>query len=181
MAKPAHTTNDFDPIIVNALLGKIDGFDTDLLSERGSYMSKCRNIRENIKAVYDEAKAHGVPSKELRTLVKIRKGERRNAELFNELEADQQHTLAMLAATEKVKDLPLWRASGKSMPGWDVARTGEHPEPMFEDNTSTPISSSSERKKSHDRHWNSRRRQDRKHRRARQVRRNPAVRLRLCW
>ena len=133
MAKPAHTTNDFDPIIVNALLGKIDGFDTDLLSERGSYMSKCRNIRENIKAVYDEAKAHGVPSKELRTLVKIRKGERRNAELFNELEADQQHTLAMLAATEKVKDLPLWRAAAKPVAGWDVERTGQHPEPMFED------------------------------------------------
>lgn len=133
MAKPANATNDFDPIVVNALLGKIDGFDADLMSERGSYMSKCRNIRENIKAVYDDAKAQGVPSKELRTLVKIRKHERKSVELFNELEADQQQALAMLAATEKVKDLPLWRAAAKPVPGWDVARTGEHPEPMFED------------------------------------------------
>lgn len=136
MAKPANATNDFNPTVVNNLLGKIDGFDADLLSERGSYMSRCRNIRENIKAVYDEAKAQGVPTKELRTLVKIRKGEHRNRELFGELEADQQHVLAMLAATEKVADLPLWRSAKdrKPIPGVDVAKSGPHPEPMFEDN-----------------------------------------------
>jgi len=132
MAKPAHTSNDFDPVTVNALLGKIDGFDTDLMTERASYMSRCRNIRESQKAVYDEAKAAGVPSKELRILVKIRDKERAAAKLYNELEADQQHILAMLAATEKVADLPLWRASAKSVPDWDVARSGQHPEPMFD-------------------------------------------------
>jgi uncharacterized protein (UPF0335 family) len=138
MAKAANTSNDFDPHIVNALLRKIDGFDVDLVSERSSYMSKCRNIRESMKAVYDEAKAHGVPQKELRTLVKIRHKEREAAKLYNELETEQQENLAMLAATEKVADLPLWRAAKdrRPVPGVDVARSasGEHPEPMFEDN-----------------------------------------------
>jgi hypothetical protein len=136
MAKPANASNDFDPVVVNNLLGKIDGFDVDLMSERSSYMSRCRNIRENIKAVYDEAKAQGVPQKELRTLVKIRHNERKNTALYEELEADQQHTLAMLAATEKVADLPLWRSAAdrKPVPGWDVARSGQQHEPMFEDN-----------------------------------------------
>lgn len=134
MAKPANATNDFDPQVVNSLLGKIDGYDADLLSERGSYMSKCRNIRETIQGVYDEAKAAGIPKKELSTLVKIRKNEKRNIELYADLEADQQHTLAMLAATEKVKDLPLWRAAErKPIPGVDVARSGQHPEPMFDE------------------------------------------------
>lgn len=132
MAKPANQTNDYDPQIVNALLGKIDGYDRDLMSERGSYMSTCRGIRENIKAVYDEAKAQGIPTKELRTLVKIRHNERKNIELFSELESDQQDNLARLAATEKVKDLPLWRASfePKPKPGVDIARhaAGEHPD-----------------------------------------------------
>jgi hypothetical protein len=131
MAKPASTTNDYDPQIVNALLGKIDGFDRDLMSERGSYMSTCRNIRKSIKAVYDEAKAHGIPTKELKTLVEIRYNERKNIELYNGLEGEQQENLARLAATERVKDLPLWRASfEKSKPGVDVARTaaGEHPD-----------------------------------------------------
>ena len=133
MAKPANSSNQYDPEVVNNLLGKIDGFDSDLDSEKGSYMSRCRNIRESIKAVYDEAKAHGVPQKELRTLVKIRKHEKASAKLYHELENDQQINLAMLAATEKVADLPLWRSAAdrKPIPGIDVARTGQTKDPMF--------------------------------------------------
>lgn len=136
MAKPATQTNDFDPATVNALLGKIDTYDADLMSERGSYMSKCRSIRESIQAVYDEAKGAGIPKKELSTLVKIRKCEAKSIKLYEDLEADQQQVLAMLAATEKVADLPLWRSAKerRPVPGVDVERTGEHPEPMFEDN-----------------------------------------------
>lgn len=134
MAKPANATNSFDPDVVNALLGKIDTYDADLLSERGSYMNKCRGIRESIQSVYDEAKAAGIPKKELSTLVKIRKNEQKNIRLYTELESDQQHILAMLAATEKVADLPLWRSASertrKPVPGQDVARHagGEHPD-----------------------------------------------------
>jgi hypothetical protein len=135
MAKPAHASNDFDPVVVNHLLAKIDGLDKDKSSEHASYMSKVRNILESQKAVYDEGKAAGIPAKELRTLVKIRHAERKAASLYEELEPDQQHILAMLAATEKVADLPLWRASAKSVPGWDVARSGQHPSPMFEGET----------------------------------------------
>lgn len=135
MAKSAAATNDFDPTIVNALLGKIDGFHDDLASERGSYMAKCRNIRDAIGDVFDEAKTKGIPTKELKVLVKIRLNERKNQELYNDLEGDQQETLARLAATEKVADLPLWRSAKdrKPIPGVDVARSGETPNPMFED------------------------------------------------
>jgi uncharacterized protein (UPF0335 family) len=134
VAKPATASNQFDPDVVNNLLGKIDGFDSDLESEKGSYMKRCRDLRERIKAVFDEGKALGVPEKELRTLVKIRKNERRNMKLYQELEHDQQETLKMLAATEKVKDLPLWRASFEER-GTHVDDTGkmQHAEPMFED------------------------------------------------
>jgi hypothetical protein len=133
MAKPATASNDFDPKVVNALLGKIDQFHDDLASERGSYMAKCRNIRENIDNVFEEAKAQGIPTKELRTLVKIRVGEAKCRKLYEDLEGDQQETLARLAATEKVADLPLWRSAieRKPVPGVDVERTGENPNPMF--------------------------------------------------
>lgn len=136
MAKPATASNSFDPVIVNALLGKIDSFHADLASERGASMSRCRNIRESISNVYKEGKAQGIPSKELRTLVKIRLHEQASSKLYEELEQDQQEILALLAATEKVQDLPLWRSASdrKPIPGVDVVRTGEHPEPMF-DNT----------------------------------------------
>lgn len=135
MAKPATASNSFDPVIVSALLAKIDGYHADLASERGASMSRCRNIRESLNNVFKEAKAQGIPSKELRILVKIRINEARNMDLYEELEQDQQQTLAMLAATEKVADLPLWRSAAdrKPIPGVDVARTGEHEDPMFED------------------------------------------------
>ncbi|MBR1033029.1 MULTISPECIES: hypothetical protein [Bradyrhizobium] len=115
MAKPAATqTNDFDPEIVQEILGKIDGYHADLASERGSSMARCRNIRESINACFKEGKARGIPTKELRSLVKIRINEAKNREIYEELEQDQQHILSMLATAEGVKDLPLWRAAAMS-------------------------------------------------------------------
>ncbi|WP_439372951.1 GapR family DNA-binding domain-containing protein [Bradyrhizobium sp. DASA03120] len=111
MAKAANTTNDFEPEVVQELLGKIDGYHADLASERGTFMKTCRSIRESISNVYTEAKARGIPEKELRSLVKIRLNEAKNRKIYEELEADQQHVLSMLATAEGVKDLPLWRAA----------------------------------------------------------------------
>ncbi|WP_063685589.1 GapR family DNA-binding domain-containing protein [Bradyrhizobium stylosanthis] len=111
MAKAANTTNDFEPEVVQELLGKIDGYHADLASERGTFMKTCRSIRESISNVYTEAKARGIPQKELRSLVKIRLNEAKNRRIYEELEADQQQTLSMLATAEGVKDLPLWRAA----------------------------------------------------------------------
>ena len=111
MAKAANASNDFEPEVVQELLGKIDGYHADLASERGTFMKTCRSIRESISNVYTEAKARGIPQKELRSLVKIRLNEAKNRKIYEELEADQQLTLSMLATAEGVKDLPLWRAA----------------------------------------------------------------------
>lgn len=115
MAKSATSTNDFEPEIVQEILAKIDGYEADLLSERGSSMARCRNIRESISNVYKEAKARGIPDKELRALVKIRKNEQKNIRIFGELERDQQQIVSLLATAEGVKDLPLWRAAASSV------------------------------------------------------------------
>ena len=118
MAKQAaQQTNEFEPEVVQEVLGKIDGFEADLASERGSSMARCRNIRESINNVFKEAKARGIPPKELRALVKIRKNENKNREIYDDLEADQQHILSMLATAEGVKDLPLWRAAATTAMG----------------------------------------------------------------
>lgn len=132
MAKPATATNAFDPDIVNNLLNKIDGYHADLDSERGSYMSKCRNIRSSIEGVIEQGKAAGIPTKELKTLIKIRLKEKAARKLFEDLEGDQQITLQMIAATERVADLPLWRSAAerKPVPGVDVDAP-RHKPPMF--------------------------------------------------
>ena len=74
-------------------------------------MARCRSIRESISNVFKEAHARGLPAKELRILVRIRKNEAKNRALYGDLEPDQQATLSMLAAAEGVEDLPLWRAA----------------------------------------------------------------------
>ncbi|WP_038384987.1 GapR family DNA-binding domain-containing protein [Bradyrhizobium elkanii] len=126
MAKPAAAqTNDFDPEVVQEMLGKIDGYHADLASERGSSMARCRSIRESISNTYKEAKARGIPTKELRSLVKIRINEAKNREIYEELEQDQQHILSMLATAEGVKDLPLWRAAAMTAMG-EAARATAH-------------------------------------------------------
>jgi len=112
MAKPANTTiNSFDAELVQSILAKIDRYEADLLSERGESMAACRNIRDSIRGVYEDAKAQGIPTKELRALCKIRKNEAKNKQIYAELERDQQEVLSMLATAEGVKDLPLWRAA----------------------------------------------------------------------
>jgi Uncharacterized protein conserved in bacteria (DUF2312) len=134
MAKPATMTNQYDKTILNSLLNKIDGFHADLASESGTYMQKCRNIRESIQGVFEEAKAAGIPQKELRTWIKIRQNEAKNAKLYDELEPDQQHNLQMIAeATEKVRDLPLWKHSFDEDHGTKTDDTGamKHAKPMF--------------------------------------------------
>ncbi len=45
------------------------------------------------------------------SLVKIRLNEAKNADIFDDLEPDQQQMLSMLATAEGVTDLPLWRAA----------------------------------------------------------------------
>mgnify|MGYP001616753209 CR=1 len=132
MAKPATVTNQYDKTILNSLLGKIDGFHADLASERGSYMSRCRNIRESIQGVLDEAKAQGIPQKELRTWIKIRLNEAKTSKLYHELEPDQQQNLQLIAeATEKVRDLPLWSHAAERGTTTDDTGRMVHGKPMF--------------------------------------------------
>jgi|GEM_PF-2686118 len=127
MAKQAaQQTNEFEREVVQEVLAKIDGFEADLASERGSSMARCRNIRESINNAYKEAKARGIPSKELRTLVKIRKNETKNKQLYDDLESDQQQILSMLATAEGVKDLPLWRAAAMQAASAAMGSTAHH-------------------------------------------------------
>jgi len=127
MAKQAaQQTNEFEREVVQEVLAKIDGFEADLASERGSSMARCRNIRESINNAYKEAKARGIPSKELRTLVEIRKNETKNKQLYDDLESDQQQILSMLATAEGVKDLPLWRAAAMQAASAAMGSTAHH-------------------------------------------------------
>ncbi len=112
MAKPAaSSTNEFVPEVVLEILSKLDRDEERLASALGSYREQCREIREAISRTYEEAAARGIPTEELRVLVKIRRNEGKNAKIFSKLTAEQKETVSQLAAAEGTADLPLWRAA----------------------------------------------------------------------
>src|SRR5215203_4491079 len=66
-------TNGFDPEIVQHLVGRIDSLHDELATERGEYMQRCRQIRDQIKDVLQAAKDEdGIPKRAIKALVKKR-------------------------------------------------------------------------------------------------------------
>jgi len=55
-----------------AYLARIETLLADIDSERGTYMARCKELREDISGIYVEAKDNGVPVKALKGIVKHR-------------------------------------------------------------------------------------------------------------
>jgi hypothetical protein len=105
-------TNGYDQDQVKGIVGRIEQCFSDLLSERGAYMNRCRGIREGITSAYDDAKAAGIAKKELKALIKTRELERKISAQFAELEADEQANYQMIKdALGDFADLPLGEAA----------------------------------------------------------------------
>lgn len=116
-------TNGYDADRVKAIVGKIEGYFDDLASEQGTYMQRCRSIRENIAAAYEEAKAFGLPKKELRAVVKARDLEGKAKAIRDAMEEEQAETYDQIRfALGDLADTPLGGAAmnGNEKPKTDV-------------------------------------------------------------
>lgn len=97
MAKKANeNTNAPDGVDVQAAVRNIEDRYSDLASERGAYMLKCRRIRETMAEHYDRAADQGISKKLLRKIVKEREYERKIDGLTHDLEPDERSELEML-------------------------------------------------------------------------------------
>ncbi len=117
MAKKANeAVNSPESDDVQAAVRNIEDHYADLASERGSYMLKCRRIRESMAADYERAGNQGISKKLLKLIVKERELERRIDALALDLENDERSELEMLM--EKLGDfatLPLGIAAVEKM------------------------------------------------------------------
>jgi hypothetical protein len=105
-------TNGLDKEAAQAFVDQIERHMSDLLSERGSYMARCRGIREAITGVYDDAKGKGIRRNSLKTLIKERGLERRIIELREALEADDKDNYELLVdAVAGMEGTPLGDAA----------------------------------------------------------------------
>src|ERR1700682_5812423 len=95
MAKQANE-NTPDSEHVQAAIENIEQRYSELASERGVYMQKCKRIREAMAGHYDEASDKGISKKLLKKIVKERDLERKIFALADDLEPDELSEIEML-------------------------------------------------------------------------------------
>lgn len=92
MAKPARASdalsNNYNGDKLKAYIEKIEGYFAEMESSKARHMQRCREIRDSIEVVYEEAKALGIPKKALRTHVKLRQLETKKMQLVEKLDDD---------------------------------------------------------------------------------------------
>ena len=110
--KASENVNSPNDVDVQAAVRNVEERYVDLASERGSYMLKCRRIREGMANDYEAAGNRGISKKLLKKIIKERELERRIDALTIDLEPDERSELEMLV--EKLGDFgnsPLGKAA----------------------------------------------------------------------
>lgn len=96
MARKASEANTPDNEAVQVAVRDIEERYNELASERGSYMLKCRRIREKMATHYEVAGDKGISKKLLKSIVKERELERKIEGLVVDLEPDERSEREML-------------------------------------------------------------------------------------
>lgn len=106
-------TNGFDRGVLMQFVKDIEGFEEQMASKQGEYMAFCRGKRELINQTLDRAAAAGVPKKELRAVLRVRKLEQKAKDIREGLEeADAIDTFDLIRdAIGPLADTPLGRAA----------------------------------------------------------------------
>jgi hypothetical protein len=114
MAKDTRAGNGFDPKVTQGFVDELKGFVADLLSERGTYMQRCRAIREDMGTVYDRAKTAGIPTRVLKLIMKEFAAVDKLLAEREKLEEDTRETYeAVRASLGQLADTPLGQAAAK--------------------------------------------------------------------
>jgi hypothetical protein len=104
--------NKIDEEKAQRFVDEIERCFVELLSERGTYMARCKPIHERIGDWKDRAKDDGIPKKALNTILKERDLIRKIEALNEDLEDDDADQVEMLRnALGPYGDLPLGRAA----------------------------------------------------------------------
>lgn len=90
-------TNGYDKKTVNSFAARLDSIDEELESERGKYMKRCRDLRDDAATVLDEAKAKGIPKKSFKAVRKANKHMRKAKAARDDLEPDEADSFDAIA------------------------------------------------------------------------------------
>lgn len=110
--------NGIDEVELARAIKGLDAIDADLLSEQGSYMNTCRNIRQGAHIIYERADSYGIPKKILKDIMSARKLDKRRRAIRDGLDMVAKATYDEIA--EKIgafKTTPLGEAALRGAPG----------------------------------------------------------------
>lgn len=111
---PKRGHNGIDVDKAKAFVGRIENVESEIDSERGSYMAKAKSLREDIKEIIGEAKDAGIPKKALKAMVADRRLERKKRKLGDGLDIDEAAAFEqMKEALGDLAGLPLGAAALK--------------------------------------------------------------------
>ena len=109
-------TSPIDSVKARRFVSEIDRCFDELDSERGSYMSRCKGIRERIKDWKDQAEASGIPRRGLNHLLKRREIESKLKAHEDDAEEEIRETADMidvaLGGEKGLAGSPLGAAAG---------------------------------------------------------------------
>jgi uncharacterized protein (UPF0335 family) len=96
--EPHHGANSVDAK-ARPFVDRIERVISDMESDKGAYMAKCRAHRERIKDVLTEAKDRGLPVKAVKGIVKYRGLERKKQKIATGLDVDEAAVYSQLVET----------------------------------------------------------------------------------
>lgn len=113
----AQVGNGFDPTLTKRFVGEIEKHFETIASYTGEHMKRCKDVRELVTRVYDTAKDAGIPKKELKRVINLRKLDRQKQALLDDLEGDEAETVEQIQlALGDLADLPLGEAAVAAAP-----------------------------------------------------------------
>ena len=107
----AQTSNGFDPKLTTQFVKDIERLLSEIDVFKAEHMARCKRQRELINATYDRARDAGLPTKELKAVVKARSLEAKAKAVRDQMEPEAQETLDMIRhALGDLAELPLGAA-----------------------------------------------------------------------
>lgn len=104
--------NGYDAKAVKSFIERVESIHAEIESEKGTYMRKCKELREDIASVLDEGKDAGIPKKLLKAHIELRKLELRKESIVENLSDDDASDFEVMAdALGEFAKLPLGMAA----------------------------------------------------------------------
>lgn len=85
----ARGANHFNPEEVEKVVNRIEVLKKELETEKSEYMLRCKDIRSDVKDIYDEAKDKGIGKPALKAKIKERELRKKVTNCRSDLEAEQ--------------------------------------------------------------------------------------------